>query len=56
MTAQAPQVLARVRGLVDPAMRAVVDSLADPHMRLISQYQLGWVGADTPLVTRTAIG
>jgi len=27
-------------------MRAVVDSLADPHMRLISQYQLGWVTAD----------
>jgi geranylgeranyl diphosphate synthase type I len=27
-------------------MRRVVDALADPHMRLISAYQLGWVTAD----------
>jgi geranylgeranyl diphosphate synthase type I len=27
-------------------MRAVVDSLADAHMRRICQYQLGWVAAD----------
>jgi geranylgeranyl diphosphate synthase type I len=46
MNAQAPDALARIRGLVEPAMRAVVDGIADRHMRLISAYQLGWVGAD----------
>jgi geranylgeranyl diphosphate synthase type I len=46
MTAHAPQALTRIRGLVEPAMRAVVDGIADPHMRLISAYQLGWVSAD----------
>jgi len=46
MTARAPEALTRIRGVVEPAMRSVVDAIADPHMRLISSYQLGWVGPD----------
>jgi geranylgeranyl diphosphate synthase type I len=46
MSAQTPQALSRIRELVEPAMRAVVEGIADPHMRLISSYQMGWVGPD----------
>src|SRR5689334_14130766 len=46
MSAQAPGALARIRAVVEPAMRSVVDAIVDPQMRLISAYQLGWVTAD----------
>lgn len=42
----APDVLGRVRDLIDPALRLAVDDLADPRMRLIARYQLGWCDAD----------
>ena len=40
-----PPVLARVRDLIDPAMRAAVDSLVE-HLRLPAAYHLGWCDAD----------
>ena len=43
---QTPAALARARTLVDPALRAAVDSLDDARMRLIAGYQLGWWNAD----------
>ncbi len=42
----APEVLDRVKRLVDPALRAAVDGLDDPRMRLIARYQMGWCEAD----------
>jgi geranylgeranyl diphosphate synthase type I len=40
-----PDVIARARDLVTPALRAAVGRLEDEHMRLIASYQLGWVDA-----------
>jgi geranylgeranyl diphosphate synthase type I len=45
-----PTVIARARELVEPALRAAINGL-DPHMAVVSAYQLGWVdteGAPTP--------
>jgi geranylgeranyl diphosphate synthase type I len=41
-----PAALGRVRQLVDPALRAAVDALADERMRLVAGYQLGFWDAD----------
>ena len=41
-----PDVLARTREIVLPALRAAVGTLADDRMRLIASYQLGWCDAD----------
>ncbi len=41
-----PEVLGRVRGLVEPALRAALGRLRDDRMRLIASYQLGWCDAD----------
>ena len=41
MTVPVPAAVARARELVDPALAAAVDELADPQMRLIAGYQLG---------------
>ena len=46
MTVSVPTVLGRCRALVDPALRAAVDGLANPLMRRIARYQLGWCDAD----------
>ncbi|HEY3738051.1 MAG TPA: polyprenyl synthetase family protein [Jatrophihabitans sp.] len=43
---QAPEALSRIKGLVDPAMRAAVAALSDETMRLIAGYQLGWNDKD----------
>jgi geranylgeranyl diphosphate synthase, type I len=45
-TSSAPTVLGRVRDLVQPALQLAVDGLADPQMRLIARYQMGWCDAD----------
>lgn len=45
-TVTVPQVLTRVRDLVQPALQLAVDGLADPQMRLIARYQMGWCDAD----------
>ena len=45
-TTVVPHVLARSREIVEPALRAAVDSLADDRMRLIASYQLGWCDVD----------
>jgi geranylgeranyl diphosphate synthase, type I len=42
----APAAIARVKSLVDPALRAAVEAVADERMRLIAGYQLGWCDAD----------
>ena len=42
MAPTAPDVLGRVRELIEPELRAAVGSLADDRMRLIAGYQLGW--------------
>jgi geranylgeranyl diphosphate synthase type I len=42
----APDVLGRVRDLVQPALQFAVNGLADPQMRLIARYQMGWCDAD----------
>ena len=44
-TAEAMALLARARSVVDPALRAAVDTLPD-SMRLVSGYHLGWLEAD----------
>lgn len=41
-----PQVLARCRELVLPAMRAAVDRLDDDLLRRVAGYHLGWLDAD----------
>ncbi|MDT4911695.1 MAG: geranylgeranyl diphosphate synthase, type [Pseudonocardiales bacterium] len=41
-----PDVLGRVRDLIEPALQLAVDGLADPQMRLIARYQMGWCTAD----------
>jgi geranylgeranyl diphosphate synthase, type I len=46
MSDRAAAAISRVRALVLPALRAAVDEIADPHMRLIARYQLGWCTAD----------
>jgi geranylgeranyl diphosphate synthase, type I len=46
MSDRAAQAIARVRALVLPALRAAVDDIADPHMRLVASYQMGWRTAD----------
>src|SRR3954451_10795065 len=54
----APPDLARVKRLVDPALRRAVDLLADDRMRRIAGYQLGWwdeEGRPTPGHTGKAI-
>lgn len=45
-TAAAARILERIRTQVDPALRAAVAGIPDPHMRLVASYQLGWCGAD----------
>ena len=46
MSAAPPAALARVRELVEPALRAAVDRLEDESMRRIASYQLGWCDTD----------
>ncbi|MCW2657241.1 MAG: Geranylgeranyl diphosphate synthase type [Jatrophihabitans sp.] len=46
MNHTAPAVLGRARELVEPALRLAVGKLADPQMRLIAGYQMGWCDAD----------
>jgi geranylgeranyl diphosphate synthase type I len=46
MTTTAPEVLGRVRDLIEPALQLAVDGLADPQMRLVARYQMGWCDAD----------
>jgi geranylgeranyl diphosphate synthase type I len=41
MVAQAPHILAAMKGLVDPALRGYVDGL-HPKMREISRFHFGW--------------
>lgn len=43
---EVPAAVERVRGLVEPAMRAAVESIPDQRMRLIAAYQLGWCDAE----------
>ncbi len=38
----APDVLTRIRDIVQPALRAAVSTMRDDRMRLITSYQLGW--------------
>lgn len=42
MTASAPEILVRLKDVVEPALRSAIDGLADERMRLIAGYQLGW--------------
>jgi geranylgeranyl diphosphate synthase type I len=42
----APDVLTRIRDIVQPALRAAVSTMRDDRMRLIASYQLGWCDAD----------
>ncbi len=42
----APEILDALKHVVDPALRAAVDRLDDPRMRLIARYQMGWCDAD----------
>jgi geranylgeranyl diphosphate synthase, type I len=41
----APEVLARTRAIVTPALQEAVAALPDDRMRLIAGYQMGWVDA-----------
>jgi geranylgeranyl diphosphate synthase, type I len=41
-----PDVLGRVRDLVQPALQFAVDGLADPQIRLVARYQMGWCDTD----------
>ncbi len=38
----APEILEALKHVVDPALRAAIDTLDDPRMRLICRYQMGW--------------
>jgi geranylgeranyl diphosphate synthase type I len=42
----APDVLARIRDIVQPALQAAVSTMADERMRTIASYQLGWCDAE----------
>jgi geranylgeranyl diphosphate synthase type I len=42
----APAAIARVRGLIEPALRDAIAQIADERMRLICSYQLGWCDAE----------
>jgi geranylgeranyl diphosphate synthase type I len=42
----APEVLTRIGGIVQPALRAAVGTMTDQRMRLIASYQLGWCDAE----------
>jgi geranylgeranyl diphosphate synthase type I len=42
----APEVIARARELVDPALREAVGRLQNAQMRRIAEYQLGWCDGD----------
>ena len=46
MTPKVPESLGRTGDLVQPALRAAVDRLADERMRRIAEYQLGWCEPD----------
>ncbi|HEV2346137.1 MAG TPA: polyprenyl synthetase family protein [Actinocrinis sp.] len=55
MGAQAPHVLAAMKGLVDPALRGYVDGL-HPKMREISRFHFGWDdGAGSGKAVRPAL-
>ncbi|HZC71483.1 MAG TPA: polyprenyl synthetase family protein [Jatrophihabitans sp.] len=43
--ARAPEVLTRISGIVQPALRAAVSTMTDERMRLIASYQMGWCDA-----------
>jgi len=43
---RAADAIARARALVEPALRNAVNGLADPRMRRIASYQMGWCDAD----------
>ncbi|HVU91929.1 MAG TPA: polyprenyl synthetase family protein, partial [Jatrophihabitans sp.] len=45
-TVTTPASIERIRRVVEPALRAEVERLADPRMRRIAGYQLGWWDAD----------
>jgi geranylgeranyl diphosphate synthase, type I len=54
MTMLRPDVLARCRELVEPALRAAVDRFEDPLVRTVAGYHLGWLGADgAPVPSRS---
>ena len=38
----APEILDALKHIVEPALRAAIDRLEDPRMRLIARYQMGW--------------
>jgi geranylgeranyl diphosphate synthase, type I len=42
----APDVLARIRDIVQPALHAAVGTMTDDRMRTITSYQLGWCDAE----------
>jgi geranylgeranyl diphosphate synthase type I len=42
----APDVLSRIRDIVQPALHAAVGTMSDERMRTIAAYQLGWCHAD----------
>jgi geranylgeranyl diphosphate synthase type I len=42
----APESIARVKALVDPALRASLEALEDDRMRRIATYQMGWCDAE----------
>lgn len=42
----APDVLTRIRDIVQPALHAAVGTMPDERMRAITSYQLGWCDAD----------
>lgn len=41
-----PAVLSAIREQVQPILETVVDRLADPQMRRVARYQMGWCDAD----------
>jgi geranylgeranyl diphosphate synthase type I len=41
-----PAVLSAVRDQMQPILETVVDRLADPQMRLVARYQMGWCDAE----------
>ena len=45
MSNEAPAVLDRARTVIQPALRAAVDGLADERMRRVAGYHLGWLDA-----------
>jgi geranylgeranyl diphosphate synthase type I len=51
-----PAVLARVRALVVPALRAAVDRLQGEQMRSIARYHLGWLDADGRALPGDGVG